>query len=56
MREARKSAIQEGLSYPCGATWDGRGTYFAPFSANAKNAGFSSTKDDENESKLRNLR
>jgi isoamylase len=30
-----KSKIQEGLPYPRGATWDGAGTNFAVFSANA---------------------
>jgi glycogen operon protein len=27
--------LREGLPYPCGATWDGQGTNFALFSANA---------------------
>ena len=27
--------VQEGLPHPCGATWDGKGTNFALFSANA---------------------
>jgi isoamylase len=27
--------LSAGLPYPLGATWDGRGTNFAPFSANA---------------------
>jgi len=35
MRETRKSVVQEGLPHPCGATWDGKGTNFACFSANA---------------------
>jgi isoamylase len=35
MRETRKSVVQEGLPHPCGATWDGKGTNFALFSANA---------------------
>ena len=30
-----KSRIREGLPYPRGATWDGKGTNFALFSANA---------------------
>jgi isoamylase len=33
--ETRKSIVQEGLPHPCGATWDGKGTNFALFSANA---------------------
>ena len=28
-------AIEEGLPYPLGATWSGKGTNFAVFSANA---------------------
>src|SRR3984893_3853340 len=35
MRETRKSVVQEGLPHPCGSTWDGKGTNFALFSANA---------------------
>jgi isoamylase len=35
MRETKKSVVQEGLPHPCGATWDGKGTNFALFSANA---------------------
>jgi isoamylase len=35
MKETRKSVVQEGLPHPCGATWDGKGTNFAIFSANA---------------------
>lgn len=35
MKETRKSVVQEGLPHPCGATWDGQGTNFALFSANA---------------------
>lgn len=31
----QKSAIKEGLPYPRGAAWDGKGTNFAIFSANA---------------------
>ncbi len=31
----RRSQIREGLPYPRGATWDGKGTNFAVFSANA---------------------
>jgi isoamylase len=34
MKESRKSMVQEGLPHPCGATWDGKGTNFALFSAN----------------------
>ena len=30
-----KSAVREGLPFPLGATWDGKGTNFALFSANA---------------------
>jgi glycogen operon protein len=33
-----KSRIKEGLPHPQGATWDGRGTNFALFSANATKA------------------
>ena len=32
---AEKRKIKEGLSHPRGATWDGKGTNFALFSANA---------------------
>jgi glycogen operon protein len=35
MKQTRKSVVQEGLPHPCGATWDGKGTNFALFSANA---------------------
>ncbi|MGA8657776.1 MAG: hypothetical protein WB586_16650 [Chthoniobacterales bacterium] len=35
MKRTRKSVVQEGLPHPCGATWDGKGTNFALFSANA---------------------
>jgi isoamylase len=35
MKETRKSVVQEGLPHPSGATWDGKGTNFALFSANA---------------------
>jgi isoamylase len=35
VKETRKSLVQEGLPHPCGATWDGKGTNFALFSANA---------------------
>jgi isoamylase len=35
MKETKKSLVQEGLPHPCGATWDGKGTNFALFSANA---------------------
>jgi isoamylase len=35
MKATRKSVVQEGLPHPCGATWDGKGTNFALFSANA---------------------
>src|SRR5271166_2021550 len=35
MKATRKSAVQEGLPHPCGASWDGKGTNFALFSANA---------------------
>src|SRR6202051_3531861 len=31
----RRQRISEGLPYPLGATWDGKGTNFAVFSANA---------------------
>jgi isoamylase len=31
----RQSRIREGVPHPCGATWDGTGTNFAIFSANA---------------------
>ncbi|HJV10427.1 MAG TPA: glycogen debranching enzyme GlgX, partial [Burkholderiales bacterium] len=33
--ELRLSRVREGLPYPRGATWDGKGTNFALFSANA---------------------
>ena len=29
------SRLKEGLPYPLGASWDGKGTNFAVFSANA---------------------
>ena len=35
MKETRKAVVQEGQLHPCGATWDGKGTNFALFSANA---------------------
>jgi isoamylase len=35
MKATRKSVVQEGRPHPCGATWDGEGTNFALFSANA---------------------
>jgi glycogen operon protein len=35
MKETRKTVVQEGQLHPCGATWDGKGTNFALFSANA---------------------
>ena len=35
MIERTKSRIKEGSPYPRGATWDGKGTNFAIFSANA---------------------
>ena len=35
MRERTKSRIKEGSPHPRGATWDGKGTNFAIFSANA---------------------
>jgi isoamylase len=35
MKETRKTVVQEGRLHPCGATWDGKGTNFALFSANA---------------------
>ena len=35
MRERAKSRIKEGSPHPRGATWDGKGTNFAIFSANA---------------------
>jgi glycogen operon protein len=35
MKPTRKNVLQEGLPHPCGATWDGKGTNFALFSANA---------------------
>jgi len=35
MAETKTSRILEGLPHPRGATWDGRGTNFALFSANA---------------------
>ena len=36
MSETAAPMIKEGLPYPQGATWDGNGTNFALFSANAK--------------------
>jgi isoamylase len=35
IKATRKSVVQEGLPHPCGASWDGKGTNFALFSANA---------------------
>jgi isoamylase len=35
MAKTTKSKIKEGLPYPRGGTWDGKGTNFAVFSANA---------------------
>ncbi|MBV8867184.1 MAG: glycogen debranching enzyme GlgX, partial [Acidobacteriaceae bacterium] len=35
MAETKTSRLREGLPHPRGATWDGRGTNFALFSANA---------------------
>jgi isoamylase len=35
VKATRKSVVREGLPHPCGATWDGEGTNFALFSANA---------------------
>jgi isoamylase len=35
LTEARMAAMQEGLPHPRGASWDGRGTNFAIFSAHA---------------------
>ncbi|HEX4169901.1 MAG TPA: glycogen debranching protein GlgX [Bryobacteraceae bacterium] len=35
MAETKESRIREGLPHPRGATWDGKGTNFALFSANA---------------------
>jgi isoamylase len=35
MPKTTKSKIREGLPYPRGGTWDGKGTNFAVFSANA---------------------
>jgi glycogen operon protein len=35
MPEPRRTRVQEGLPYPRGATWDGKGTNFALFSAHA---------------------
>ncbi len=35
MADVRRSPVREGLPYPIGATWDGKGTNFALFSANA---------------------
>ena len=35
MKPTRKNVLKEGLPHPCGATWDGKGTNFALFSANA---------------------
>ncbi|MCW5891776.1 MAG: glycogen debranching protein GlgX [bacterium] len=37
MANRRARPIREGLPYPRGATWDGQGTNFALFSANATN-------------------
>jgi glycogen operon protein len=34
-RRVRRSRVQEGVPYPLGATWDGRGVNFALFSAHA---------------------
>ena len=34
-RDAVRHEVKEGLPHPCGATWDGEGTNFAIFSANA---------------------
>ena len=33
--DLRLSRVREGLPYPRGATWDGKGVNFALFSANA---------------------
>ena len=35
MSDRTKSRIKEGSPHPSGATWDGKGTNFAIFSANA---------------------
>ena len=35
VKQTRKSVVQEGLPHPSGASWDGKGTNFALFSANA---------------------
>ncbi len=35
MVDALKARVREGLPYPMGATWDGKGVNFALFSANA---------------------
>ena len=35
MRKKKNIRMREGSPHPCGATWDGRGTNFAIFSANA---------------------
>src|ERR1700758_5577668 len=35
IKATRKSVVREGLPHPCGASWDGKGTNFALFSANA---------------------
>jgi isoamylase len=35
MRKKKNIQMREGSPHPCGATWDGRGTNFAIFSANA---------------------
>ena len=35
MPEAKKHRVREGLPYPRGATWDGKGTNFSLFSAHA---------------------
>jgi len=35
MRKKKNIQLREGSPHPCGATWDGKGTNFAIFSANA---------------------
>ncbi|HBG50407.1 MAG TPA: glycogen debranching enzyme GlgX, partial [Gammaproteobacteria bacterium] len=35
MNKSKSIDIKEGLPFPCGATWDGKGTNFALFSAHA---------------------
>jgi pullulanase/glycogen debranching enzyme len=35
MAQRKESVVQESLPYPGGATWDGKGTNFALFTANA---------------------